>query len=280
MTDNAPEQAPEVTETTETSQAVQEETTSNEQFLNTDIDLRIPKEQLGNLDKSLSKFLEEDNFNVSKALKSLQNAEKLIGKRLDEADPEMLESVLDKLGVPKSADEYEISAEEGISEDKIKEFKELAKEAGISKSAAQKLFDKLNASPDEATQLAHEKMRIEKQLTQLKEEFGDKYDIKKEAANKALELFGSDTLKQEIATSGLGTNPEFIKFLSGVGEKFISKNINSAVQQAPQMSSDDAAKKIRDIRSSSDYKQALSNPYGGEFKAIQNELSDLYKLLG
>ena len=253
-----------------------------DKFLDLAADIRLDIEQLRSQlaeNKGLSKFVENDKFNVSKALKSLQNAEKLIGKRLEEADPETLSTVYEKFGVPKDASEYEV-AMEGLDEEKIKSFKDFAKEAGIPKGAAQKLFEKMHQKPTEVDVVALEKEKIEKDLQSLKELFGSQMDLKRTAANKALDTFGTEELKQHIAKSGMGTDPQFIKFLADVGEKIMTKNIDAERPAAPKTSSEDARAKIAAIRNSEEYKRALKNPYGKDFLSISNQLKSLYETAG
>lgn len=251
--------------------------TINESFLDLKTDFKLDVNAVKNhiADKKLDKFIEEDKLNISKLIKSLENAEKLIGKRLDEAEPEMLESVLEKFGIPKSADEYEISGE-NLDEEKLKEFKELAKEAGIPKSSAQKLFDKLNEKNSDETILKAEKEKIDNNLLKLKEMFGDKYDTKKSYANKVLELFGSDDLKEYIGKSELGTHPEFIQFLSKVGEKFASKNIDSELNAPVKKSEEELRQEVRSLMLNPAYEDA-SHPEHQKLLARQNEIyTNLY----
>lgn len=228
--------------------------------------------------KGLGKFVEEDKINVTKALKSLANAEKLIGKRIEEASPEQLQSFYAKLGVPQDASEYELDAPENLQE-YAGEFKKLAKEAGVSKGAAEKLFKSLQEVNSSENKLKVEKEKIEVQTAKLAEMFGDKLGEIKKQANKALESFGSDSLKDEIVKQGLGTNPEFIKFLSTIGAKLTDKDVVSEKPASYVPDKTEIQNKIQAIRSSEEYKKALSKPYGAEYKAITEQMTALYQQL-
>ena len=250
--------------------------TSVEPILDLGQDLRLDIGQVESLlteNKGLSKFVEDDKFNVNKALKSLTNAEKLIGKRIEEAEPEVLGKLLTKFGVPESAEQYEIEGEQA------EQFKTIAKEAGVPKAAAEKMFEKLKEVNAPETIVEKEKALIEADLKELAETFGDKLETVKKSANKALEHFADDSVKEAIAKAGLGTDAKFIKFLSEIGEKFIDKDLKNETPASYVASSEEVRKDIDKIRNSAEYKAAIQNPYGAEFKQISEHLSTLYKAL-
>ena len=286
MTENATEQAPvvEKTEGGELVEAVNEaiETTETiEPILNLNKDLKLDINELGSLleeNKGLGKFVEEDKFNVNKALKSLTNAEKLIGKRIEEADPEVLEGILNKFGVPKTAEEYEIEATENHLELAAK-YKEMAKEAGLTKEAAKNFFEKFVALNAPESTVEEEKKVIESELKELQEVFGEKLEDTKKAANKALEKFGGEDLADLISKKGLGTNKAFIKFLADIGSQFKDVNLQNAEPSSYVPTNADIQDKIKNIRQSEEYKKALKDPYGMEYKKLSNRLTELYQKL-
>tara|TARA_Y100000310_G_scaffold329617_1_gene399808 strand:+ start:834 stop:1697 length:864 start_codon:yes stop_codon:yes gene_type:complete len=287
MTENATEQAP-VTENTGVEEQTEGqiateavESTEDAPILNLEKDLKLDITELGNLleeNKGLGKFVEEDKFNINKALKSLTNAEKLIGKRIEEADPEALEGILNKFGVPKSADEYEIEAAETEME-LVGKYKEMAKEAGLTKEAAKKFYQKFVELNAPETKVNEEKVLIEKDLTELKETFGENLEDVKKTANKALEHFGGEDLTDLITKKGLGTNKAFIKFLSDIGSKFKDVDLKPADPASYVPTSNEVREKIQNIRQSEEYKRALDNPYGNEYKKLSASLTELYQKL-
>lgn len=225
--------------------------------------------------KGLSKFIEGDKFNLTKALKTLTNAEKLIGKRIEDASPEQLTAFAEKLGIPLSEDGYEIAAPEDKAE-LIGAYKKLAKEAGIPKAAAEKFFNGLLDLNSAENVVAKEKARIEKNLADIKAIYGDSLDSVKAAANKAIEKYGSDEVKEILKKSDLATDPKFIGFLAKVGEKLV--DVDVALEKSSNYGNvkEDIDKKISTLRNSPEYKAAMRNPYGNEYKKFSSELLELY----
>ena len=129
-------------------------------------------------------------------------------------------------GEPQGAPEkYEIKFTEGFThaEEQLESFYSVAKESGLSNDAAQNLFDmgmKMVEDTILETKQGVEKLR-EDWVTEVKSdsEIGG-HNLEKTVATavKALNTFGTPELTELLDVSGLGDNPEVIRFLYNVGK--------------------------------------------------------------
>lgn len=138
------------------------------------------------------------------------------GEKTTEGDEGKAE---EKQGAP---EQYEFKAPEGEAFDNavIEAYSEVAKELNLSNDEAQKLLDKV-APVIQARQLE----RIEAVKTEWetasksdKEFGGDKLNDSLGTAKKALDAFGTPELKALLNESGLGNNPEVIRFMVRAGK--------------------------------------------------------------
>ncbi|MEN9709579.1 putative protease [Caudoviricetes sp.] len=124
---------------------------------------------------------------------------------------------------PQGAPEkYEFKAPEGQEFDTgtIEAFSEIAKELNLTQEAAQKLLDRMG--PTIETQQKGQLQAIHnewKQASQTDKEFGgEKLAENLSVAKKALDAFGSPELRVLLEQSGLGNNPEVIRFMFRAGK--------------------------------------------------------------
>ena len=124
---------------------------------------------------------------------------------------------------PKGAPEkYEFTAPEGREYDPgvLNAYSEVAKELNLPQEAAQKMIDKI-APLIEARQIERiESVRTEwAEASKGDQEFGgDKLNENLAVAKKALDKFGSPELRTLLNQSGLGNNPEVIRFMYRAGK--------------------------------------------------------------
>lgn len=137
---------------------------------------------------------------------------------------------------PGAPEKYEFQAPEGQAFDDaiLEAYSDVAKELNLSQDDAQKLLDKV-------APVMH--ARQQEQIAQVQEgwaeasradkEFGgDKLDANLGVAKKALDAFASPELKTLLKDTGLGNNPEVIRFMYRAG-KAISEDRIVTGQQAP-----------------------------------------------
>lgn len=145
---------------------------------------------------------------------------------------------------------YAFKAHEGREFDPevMNSFSEVAKELNLSQLAAQKVVDKL------APKLQERQMaQIQKVQTQWAEssrqdtEFGGEHlQQNLSVAKKALDTFGTPELRQLLNDTGLGNNPEVIRFMyragkSISGDRFVSGATGGMSKNGPKSFGDAAA---------------------------------------
>lgn len=124
---------------------------------------------------------------------------------------------------PQGAPEkYEFKAPEGKEFDAeiIGNFSEIAKELNLTQDAAQKLVEAMGPKIAERQLAQVEAIRNEwAQQSQADKEFGgDKLNENMAVAKKALDSFGTPELRTLLVQSGLGNNPEVIRFMYRAGK--------------------------------------------------------------
>lgn len=123
------------------------------------------------------------------------------------------------LGAP---EQYEFQAPEGKKFDSeiIGNFSDVAKELNLSQKAAQKLVETMGPKIAERQLAQVEAIRSEwTQASQVDKEFGgDNLNANLAIAKKALDSFGTPQLRSLLQESGLGNNPEVIRFMYRAGK--------------------------------------------------------------
>lgn len=123
---------------------------------------------------------------------------------------------------PKAPEKYEFSFEEGkeLNDSVVAEFSDVAKELNLSQDDAQKLLDRMSVKIADNQQDAINKVRSEWEMqSKIDKEFGgDKLDENLAFAKKALDDLGNDELRNLLNSSGLGNNPEVIRFMIKAGK--------------------------------------------------------------
>jgi len=162
-------------------------------------------------------------------LESYKNLETLMGAPKDRLlklpekfdAPEMGE-VYDRLGRPKTSDEYTFAAPEGmqVNQEFSKFAKELFHKAGLSKSQGELVANEFNkyANGDAAKNQQAQAQQLATEKTALQREWGAAFEDQTKACGKAAQTFGLG--KEELAKleSALGYSAT-MKFLAQVGSK-------------------------------------------------------------
>lgn len=119
-------------------------------------------------------------------------------------------------------EKYEFVAPEGKEFDAevIGQFSDIAKELNLTQEAAQKLVETMGPKIAERQMAQVEMVRNEwAQQAQSDKEFGgDKLQENLAVAKKALDSFGTPELRALLNESGLGNNPEVIRFMFRAGK--------------------------------------------------------------
>jgi hypothetical protein len=162
------------------------------------------------------------------AINSYSNLEKLLGADKagrglvlpkDDAPADEWGKVYDRLGRPKSSDEYKLPIPDGDTGEFAKVAAGKFHELGLSAKQAQGLAEWWNATQAEmgSSQANSMAMNSEMEMEQLQKEWGPQYDANIEAGRRAARQFGVDAPMLEKMESALGT-AEMLKFFAKVGK--------------------------------------------------------------
>lgn len=145
---------------------------------------------------------------------------------------------------PQGAPEkYEFVAPEGKQFDAeiIGNFSDVAKELNLTQEAAQKLVETMGPKIAERQLAQVEAIRNEwAQAAQVDKEYGgDKLQENLAVAKKALDSFGTPELRSLLNESGLGNNPEVIRFMYRAGkaiseDTFVGSSAGAGSKAGPQ----------------------------------------------
>jgi hypothetical protein len=125
-------------------------------------------------------------------------------------------------GPPEEYGEFTLPEGVEVDQETLDTFKTKAKELGLSQEKAQELVD-LQAQTAQSSQkqlkdaIAQQHQQWLDQAKQDEEIGGEQFDQNVETARKAIETFGTPELKQFLDESGLGNNPEMIRFARRIG---------------------------------------------------------------
>ena len=146
-------------------------------------------------------------------------------------------------GAPES---YDLKATEGREFDPkvLEAYTEVARELNLSNDNAQKLLDKVAPIMAERQQAQLDAIRSDwEQSSKADKEFGgEKLAENLGIAKKALDAFGTDELKSLLKESGLGNNPEVIRFMYRAGQNISEDKFIGG--QAPPLSGKTFADKL------------------------------------
>lgn len=229
-------------------------------------------------DPSLSSIMD-----IQSLAKSYIHGQKMIGRDKivipDKfATDEDWSKVYQKLGVPESADKYEFKVPEGMDEDFVKGFKDLAVKNGILPKQADKLFEFYNSHVDKviSNNEAENKRIFEESVNGLKKEWGQGYERKLQAASGLFNQIADEESKKVFNESGLGNNPVVIKMFAKLAEqmgedKFVNANNIGSVGLTPS----EAQQKINDIYGNKDH--PYYNKSHPSHKDALNEMTKLFE---
>jgi hypothetical protein len=229
-------------------------------------------------DPSLSSIMD-----IQSLAKSYVHGQKMIGRDKiiipDKfATDEDWSKVYQKLGLPDSPDKYEFKAPEGMDEDFVKGFKELAVKNGILPRQADKLFEFYNSHVEKviSTNEIENKKFYEESVNGLKKEWGQAYERKLQAASGLFNQIADEDSKKVFNESGIGNNPVVIKMFAKLAEqmgedKFVNANNIGSMGLTPS----EAQQKINEIYGNKDH--PYYNKSHPSHKDALNEMTKLFE---
>ena len=145
---------------------------------------------------------------------------------------------------PKGAPEkYEFKPVDGreLDSETMSTFAEVAKEAGLTQDAAQKILDRMAPQMAQRQQAQIEAIRNEwVAASKTDSEFGgEKIAENLATAKKALDQFGTPELRALLNESGLGNHPEIIRLMYRAGkaiseDKYVGPSQGAGAKAAPK----------------------------------------------
>lgn len=160
-------------------------------------------------------------------LNSYRNLEKFAGgsKNLLEmpgadADEEALNNFYTKLGRPESPDKYGIQPPEGADGELVDWFKNTAHKVGLTDKQAASLFEDWNNMSTKKMQAieAAQREQSEKDIGELKKEWGQAYNQQIDAGKKAVAALGYDENSLNALESKMGT-ADMLRLFATLGSK-------------------------------------------------------------
>jgi len=181
-------------------------------------------------DVSLKEWVQTKGWQNPEAVaQSAFNLEKMVGAPAEElvrvpkdGGPEATRQVLAKLGMPESADKYEIAAPEGMPTDEgfQKWAQETFHKAGLTTDQAKAVNDAWNEYAQQHYQATEEQLVADATHgdQQLQQEWGSGYERQMNVASKAARELGFDEDMINAMQQAKGY-AETMKFMSALGEK-------------------------------------------------------------
>lgn len=136
----------------------------------------------------------------------------------DDATPEEWDAFYARAGRPGSAKDYRIGNDGRALDDAEQALLEKLHELGLNNNQANGLVDWMNSGVQENNNIA-ERSQAEA-LSQLKQDWGQAFDVKIQDARAALNVYGGEELARELEATGLGNNVALVKAFAEIGRGF------------------------------------------------------------
>jgi len=141
------------------------------------------------------------------------------------------EELFDRIGRPKTSDEYELPIpeeyKEHYNEDLIQAGRSLFHKIGLSQKQAQALwaFEQQRLEKAVADQAANAEAEMRSAEEALRQKWGDKFDARIHLANRMIAENTADEENKNAVVAAIGNNPHVADFLANIGEKFIEHKV-------------------------------------------------------
>lgn len=182
---------------------------------------------------------------AEKYANAVQKLDGAIIKPGEDASEEELAAYREQLGIPKTADAYELPETDLLSEDFLKEQKEFFLKNGMNndqaKAMTQMLIDQVQKG-GEIMRKANTEAR-NSALDSLKKEHGDQYKEVLETAQNVFNKYASPDERKYMNESGRGNDPVIINMMARMG-KDISGDSLLTPQATPQQQQSEAKERF------------------------------------
>lgn len=223
---------------------------------------------------------------------SYSNMEKFAGKFSsrgivipDSDSPEEWGKVYDKLGRPEAPNGYEfnhidVNTLDEDSKQHLNFVKELGFEVGLTKSQMEKFVSKYDAkmAEIEVSHSENAQRSIDKQVGELKNEWGEAWDQKIALARSAAKKFGIEGEKLAALETNAGFAP-MMKALAEIGESLFEDGFVAGFSGSsnPVRTPKQAMQELKEVQADPDYLDAKKNP--NRHKILREKARDLYQMV-
>lgn len=199
----------------------------------------------------------QDIKDVEGLAKSMIHAQKLVGMDRGQlvtvpgtdASEEEWNEFYTKAGRPESADAYRFNNPEGApepNEEMQKWYADTAFKAGLTASQAAKMYEEYQSYAGNAIsqmETNNEQGREEGE-SQLKKEWGAAYEARVKAAVQPIANYADDGFSEFLETSGMGNDPNMIKFLYNVSKALGEDTVSDVSKNTALLSPAEATAQI------------------------------------
>ena len=171
------------------------------------------------------------------------------------SSPEDWDNVYQRLGRPESPEMYELEVPADLSQDGgLDWYKQLAHEAGLNPTQAQRIFDAYNQYADSITQDSQVDVEAYRAQTEmeLRREYGQAFEDKIDVAMNVLDQFGTTELAEMQMPDGtmLGDNPNVVRLFAEIGS-YINEKVGEdslvGIKTSGGMTPDEARMQLSEI---------------------------------
>ena len=195
---------------------------------------------------------------VGQLAKSYVHSQRMIGQDKiaipgKNATEEDWKQVYQKLGVPESADKYDVkyTVQEGASDQPVKDFLGHAHKMGLLPHQAQGILDYYTQLETTGREEINKQnaLSLQNAQEQLRKDFGLAYDKEVGKANTMFNKFFQNELKDVTLADGSNilNHPGFVKSLAKLSNSFTEDNISGGQDEGGAMTPDQAEKEINKI---------------------------------
>ena len=196
------------------------------------------------------------NFkDIESLAKTVVHQQKVLGSRIPipKTDEEKTE-LYSKLGRPETSEQYQINIPDThktyFQDENVTQFKNVAHQIGLNNDQVNALIDYQMSTIDNDKSQEPSRMAVERDNTEnaLKKEWGYEYDKNIRAAQRAVDVYGDDEIKQ-LMTTEAGNHPAVIKMFARLGSEVTEDMAKNTQNNTLAVSPLDAQSEIDSIYS-------------------------------
>lgn len=211
-------------------------------------------------------------------VKSYEHTKSLVGRKVEDMDPEQISAVYNKLGRPETPEGYEIEAGQNDDADIMDWYKQAAFEAGLPKEGTQSFLNKYKEFEASALEKRAEAAKLQNQVwvDDIKKELGPAFERDIGLAQRAVREHGGDELAEVLEKAGVSNHPLVVKAFINAGKNLTEDNFISSGHKSGIMSPAEAREKINTMRADPVTMKHYQDSASPRFKEIRKEFDNLY----